>query len=47
MLLFILVAIALTWMHFAIRMMEQRKHPDLAKPAYLPELGDLKNHAKA
>lgn len=47
MLLFILVAIALIWMHFAIRMMEQRKHPDLAKPAYLPELGDLKNHAKA
>lgn len=47
MLLFILVAIALTWMHFAIRIMEQRKHPDLAKPAYLPELGDLKNHAKA
>lgn len=46
MLLFILVAIALTWMHFAIRKMEQRKHPDLAKPAYLPELGDLKNHAK-
>ena len=47
MLLFILVAIALIWMHFAIRMMEQRKHPDLAKPAYLPELGDLKSHAKA
>ena len=47
MLLFILVAIALTWMHFAIRLIEQKKHPDLAKPAYLPELGDLKNHAKA
>lgn len=41
MLLFILVAIALTWMHFAIRIMERRKHPDLIRPAYLPELGEM------
>lgn len=46
MLLFALVAIALTWMHFAIRIMERRKHPDLKKPAYLPELGDLNNKIK-
>ena len=38
MLLFVLVAIALTWMHFAIRIMERRAHPELKKPAYLPEL---------
>lgn len=38
MLLFALVAIALTWMHFAIRIMERRAHPELKEPAYLPEL---------
>lgn len=42
MLLFVLVSIALTWMHFAIRHMERQKHPTLREPAYLPELGDLK-----
>jgi NNP family nitrate/nitrite transporter-like MFS transporter len=40
MLLFALVAIALTWMHFAIIFMERKQHPVLGKPAYLPELGD-------
>ena len=38
MLLFALVATALTWMHFAIRMMERRKMPELRGPKYLPEL---------
>jgi NNP family nitrate/nitrite transporter-like MFS transporter len=42
MLLFLLVSVALVWMHFAIRAMERAKHPDLKKPAYLPELGELK-----
>jgi NNP family nitrate/nitrite transporter-like MFS transporter len=42
MLLFVLVATALTWMHFAIRRMEGKKHPTLYDPAYLPELGELK-----
>ncbi len=41
MLLFVLVTTALTWMHFAIRRMERRKHPSLREPAYLPELGEL------
>ena len=38
MLLFALVATALTWMHFAIRLMERRKIPELRGPKYLPEL---------
>lgn len=39
MLLFVLVMIALTWMHFAIIRMEHREIPGLAKiSAYLPEL---------
>ena len=42
MLLFVLVSTALTWMHFAIRRMERKKHPSLREPAYLPELGELK-----
>jgi len=41
MLLFALVAIALTWMHFAIRRMETREHPGLALPKDLPELAQL------
>jgi NNP family nitrate/nitrite transporter-like MFS transporter len=44
MLLFLLVSIALTWMHFAIRHMEKQKHPTLREPAYLPELGDPKQN---
>ncbi len=39
MLLFALVAIALTWMHFAIRIMERKQIPALREPQYLPELG--------
>lgn len=38
MLLFAIIAVALTWMHFAIRRMEMRESPELAGPKYLPEL---------
>ncbi|MEW6037440.1 MAG: MFS transporter [Pseudomonadota bacterium] len=39
MLLFVLVTVALAWMHFAILRMQQRLAPELAKvPKYLPEL---------
>ncbi|MBL8710502.1 MAG: NarK/NasA family nitrate transporter [Rhodospirillaceae bacterium] len=38
MLLFALVAVALVWMHFAIRRMERRQIPALREPQYLPEL---------
>lgn len=40
MLLFLLVASALTWMHFAIRRMERRQIPALRGPQYLPELSE-------
>lgn len=39
MLLFVLVAIALTWMHFAILRMEREVAPKLHGPKFLPELG--------
>jgi NNP family nitrate/nitrite transporter-like MFS transporter len=38
MLLFVLVAVALTWMHFAIRVMERAKVPELGRLPELPEL---------
>jgi NNP family nitrate/nitrite transporter-like MFS transporter len=38
MLLFALVTTALVWMHFAIRLMEREKIPELRGPKYLPEL---------
>ncbi|MEE9301386.1 MAG: nitrate/nitrite transporter [Alphaproteobacteria bacterium] len=38
MLLFALVAVALTWMHFAILRMEKKTVPDLRGPKFLPEL---------
>jgi NNP family nitrate/nitrite transporter-like MFS transporter len=38
MLLFLLVATALTWMHFAIMRMEKKRVPALAGPRDLPEL---------
>jgi len=41
MLLFALVATALVWMHVSIVRMERRKLPELAQPAYLPELASL------
>lgn len=33
-----IIAVALVWMHFAIRHMERQKHPELRGPKYLPEL---------
>jgi NNP family nitrate/nitrite transporter-like MFS transporter len=38
MLLFVLVAIALTWMHFAIRRMDEARHPELSRDTDLPEV---------
>ncbi len=38
MLLFVLVAVALVWMHVAIRRMDQRRIPALREPRNLPEL---------
>jgi MFS transporter, NNP family, nitrate/nitrite transporter len=38
MLLFVIVAVSLTWMHFAIRAMEREKIPALKGERYLPEL---------
>ena len=37
MLLFVIVAISLIWMHFSILYMEKKKIPSLAGPQYLPE----------
>ncbi len=39
MLLFALVAVALTWMHFTIMLLEKKMVPELRGPKYLPELG--------
>lgn len=47
MLLFLISAVSLTWMHFAIRAMDKRTHPDLAKPQYLPELEALRAEVEA
>ncbi|HTY70480.1 MAG TPA: MFS transporter [Alphaproteobacteria bacterium] len=38
MLLFLVVAVNLAWMHFAILRMERRAIPELAQPHFLPEL---------
>ncbi len=38
MLLFVLISIALTWMHFTILRMDKKKYPSLRAPSYLPEL---------
>lgn len=40
MLLFVLVSISLTWMHFAIRRMERRNFPQLDRETDLPEAID-------
>jgi NNP family nitrate/nitrite transporter-like MFS transporter len=37
MLLFVIVAVSLIWMHGAIRLMERRKYPELRGPRGLPE----------
>lgn len=46
MLLFLLVSIALVWMHFSITMMERKKFPALKEPQYqyLPELQNGQNN---
>jgi MFS transporter, NNP family, nitrate/nitrite transporter len=45
MLLFILVAIALTWMHVSIRMMERAAHgPALDRLPNLPEMQEIHDH---
>jgi NNP family nitrate/nitrite transporter-like MFS transporter len=41
MLLFALVASALTWMHFAIRRMERARTPELSHLPELPEMSGL------
>ena len=41
MLLFVLVASALTWMHFAIRRMERARTPELSHLPELPEMSGL------
>lgn len=38
MLLFVLVSIALAWMHFAIRRMDQSRHPEIGRDTDLPEI---------
>jgi len=38
MLLFVIVTLSLAWMHFAIRRMERRQHPDLIRNTALPEI---------
>jgi NNP family nitrate/nitrite transporter-like MFS transporter len=41
MLLFVIVAVSLAWMHFAILYMEKQRIPELAGPKYLPEIDIL------
>lgn len=43
MLLTILIAIALTWMHFTIQRMEKQKNPELHGPRDLPELEGMQS----
>lgn len=43
MLLTVLIAIALTWMHFAIQRLEKQRNPELRGPRNLPELEGLKS----
>ncbi|MBL0319380.1 MAG: NarK/NasA family nitrate transporter [Alphaproteobacteria bacterium] len=45
MLLFVLVSIALIWMHFAIMLMEKQQHPELRGPKFLPELDVAPKHS--
>ncbi len=42
MLLTVIIAIALTWMHFAIRRLEKQRNPELRGPHNLPELEGMK-----
>jgi NNP family nitrate/nitrite transporter-like MFS transporter len=45
MLLFVLVSIALVWMHFAIRRMERRKFPQIDRETDLPEIINAQQQA--
>lgn len=47
MLLTIIIAVALIWMHVAILRMERQKHPELRGPKYLPELAADEERAMA
>ena len=47
MLLFLIVAVSLVWMHMAIRRMEKAEHPELRGPQDLPEAQALAGRAKA
>ncbi len=38
MLLFVIVTVALTWMHFAIRRMDRKRHPEIREDTDLPEI---------
>jgi NNP family nitrate/nitrite transporter-like MFS transporter len=46
MLLFVLVASALTWMHFAIRRMDRRRFPQMRADTDLPEFTEMINAAQ-
>lgn len=41
MLLSVIIAVSLIWMHFAIRRAERKAHPELRNAQYLPELDNL------
>ncbi len=41
MLLFVVVAVSLAWMHFSIIYMEKRRNPELGKPQFFPEADAL------
>jgi NNP family nitrate/nitrite transporter-like MFS transporter len=47
MLMFVIVAISLVWMHVAIRLMERRKYPQLARETELSDLPDRPVKARA
>lgn len=46
MLLFVLVSIALIWMHFTIMLMEKKKYPELRGQKFLPELDSVPTQHK-
>ena len=41
MLLFAIVAVSTVWMHVAIRLMERRRHPELADERWLSDVPDV------
>jgi MFS transporter, NNP family, nitrate/nitrite transporter len=47
MLLFLIVVVSLLWMHFAIRRMEVRRHPQILRETDLPEIIDAVDPARA